>query len=228
MKKIIITIVVALILGGGGTFAWMYYGGFESESSEAIAFIDTYGDYTEVADRVELLVNMPGTESNSARKELLTLLESILTKKMSPEKRDSLSRLAYSNLTTLEKEVDAAQSAQAQLYEELQKLDTAAKQFDAIDLQKRATEIVVIARKRAEISARITSILSETNDQTHAIVTRILAEKGKLSQDHIIEINETTQEATARFETLEGLYNTLLEKKDEMDKAFSEFVQVAI
>ena len=228
MKALLTTIAFALILGGGSTFLWMYYGGFESEGSEAILFIDTYGEYAETAEAVEMLVNVPGTENNTARAELLNLLESILTKEMTPKKRDTLARLAYKNLTILEKEANAAQSAQAKLYEELQKLDTAAKQFHSIDLQKRANEVVRLARKRAELSARITAILSETNEQTHAIITRILAEKGVLTQAHIIEINDTTVEAQSRFDTLENLYTQLLEKKNEAEIAFSAFVQVAI
>jgi uncharacterized secreted protein with C-terminal beta-propeller domain len=228
MKAAITTIVVALALGGGGTFLWFYYGGFEGEGVEAVAFIETYGDYVEVAETVELLVNIPGVKNNADRAELLTLLDSILTANMTDEKRDSLARLAYTNLNTLEKEIDAAQSAQATLYEKLQQLDSVARRFNSIELQNRAMDIVSHARKRAEISARITSILSETNEQTHAIITRILADNGKLSQTHIIEINEATADAQARFDTLRMLYQELQQKKKEIDALFNTFVQKAL
>ena len=113
MKAAFITILLALLLGGGGTFLWVYYGGFAGEQSEAVAFIDIYGDYAEVAERVELLVHLPGTEGNSDRAELLNLLEAILTQDMAPQRREELARLAFSNLDTVKREIDAAQAAQA-------------------------------------------------------------------------------------------------------------------
>lgn len=228
MKKIVITIIVALILGGGGTFLWLYYGGFGGESGTAVVFIDVYGEYAEIAEQVELLVNAPGVENNTDRAQLLTLLESILTKTMTPEKRDNLARLAYTNLDTLEKEIDAAQSAQATLYEKLQALDNASRNFSSIVLQKKAALVVSSARERAQLSAQITSILSEMNEQTHAIVTRILADKGKLSEEHIISINNATAEAQARFDTLEELYVDLRNKRKATEVAFKAFAKVAI
>lgn len=227
MRAAFITILGALALGGGGTFLWLYYGGFEGEHGKVIAFVDQYGAYAEVAGQVELLVHLPGTEGNSDRAELFALLESMLTKEMEKEKRDELARLAYVNLTEIKKEIDAAQIVQAKLYEVLQDLDNASRSFSAIDLRNQSSDIVAMARKRAEISARITSILSETNEQTYAIITRILADGGELTDTHITDINNITEEAERRFSTLEGLYVELIDKKTEMDNAFKNFATSA-
>lgn len=216
------------MIGGGGTFVWMYYGGFDGEQKEAVAFINTYGDYVEIAEHVEMLVHLPGTEGNVDRAELLTLLESILTKTMEPTQRDTLARLAFANVDTLKKEIDTAQIEQAKLYEVLQDLDTASRVFSSIDLHTRASEIVALARKRTEIAARITSVLSESNEQAQVIITRILADKGELTQEHITDINDTTDEAEKRFQTLEGLYNDLLEKKTEAEVRFTEFIKASL
>jgi len=183
--RFLIIILVALVLGGGGTFLWLYYGGFEGEKPQAVAFIDKYGEYNEVAEKVEFLVHLPGTENNTDREELLALLTTMLTEDIEPERRESLARLAYTNLDSLKKEIDAAQVAQADLYAILQEFDAVAKVFTSIELRNKAEEIVLLSRKRAELSARITSVLSETNEHSHAIITRILAEGGDLSQKHI-------------------------------------------
>lgn len=227
MRKILYTIVGAILLGGGGTFLWLYYGGFEGEQGKVVAYIDQYGAYSEIAEQVELLVHLPGTEGNTDRAELLALLESILTKDMEKEKREELARLAYTNLSSIKKEIDAAQIAQARLYEVLQDLDNVSRMFNSMNLRKQASEIVVMARRRAEISARITSILSETNEQTYAIITRILAEKGELSSSHIMEINDATSAAEKRFATLGDLYTELLSKKNEMSEMFKNFATSA-
>lgn len=228
MKAIFVTIVLALLFGGGGTFLWLFYGGFGGEREIAIAFIDVYVEYTEVSDQVELLVHLPGTEGNTDRAELFTLLSSILTEKIEPERREALARMAYVNLDTLKKEIDSAQISQAKIYTVLQKFDNTSRSFYSIDLRNRASEIVDMARKRTELSARITSVLSETNEQTYAIITRILAEKGVLSQAHVMEINKSTNEAEERFAGLEELYIELSKKKTEMETAFAEFVKVAM
>lgn len=226
--KLFLTISIALLVGGGGTFLWVFYGGFEGEQAAAVTFIDYYVNYDEVASEVEQLVHIPGTEGNVDRAEVLTLLESILTKKMETAQRKNLAQLALTNLNIVKQEIDRAHIAQAKLYEVLQELDNTARVFTSIDLRNRATEIIALARKRAEYSANITSILSKNNEQTYVILTRILVDEGALSQEHIAELNSATGEAEARFETLETLYDELLKKKNEVEHAFASFVDVAL
>ncbi|HCC04855.1 TPA: hypothetical protein DEP58_00940 [Patescibacteria group bacterium] len=226
--RIFITLVLAILLGGGGTFLWLYYGGFEGEQEISVAFIDYYVDYEETALEVEQLVHLPGTEGNVDRAELLTLLDSILTKEMDAPHRANLAQLALTNLNTLKQEIDKAHTAQAKLYEVLQELDNASRIFSSIDLRTRAEKIVISARKRAELSANITSILSKNNEQTYAILARILVDEGELSQAHITELNSATAETEKRFSTLEQLYSELVVKKKEVEDMFATFVAVAL
>jgi hypothetical protein len=226
--RIFVTILIAVLIGGGGVYAWHYYGGFAGEKSTSVAFVEAYGEYAEVAGRVETLVHLPGTEGNSSRKELLSLLNTMLTENLTNEERESLARIAFTHLDTIKKEIDAAQALQATLYAVLQDFDNAARVFHGIELRTQAQHIVLIARKRAELSARITSILSETNDHTYAIITRILSEKGNLSGAHITEINDATRAAEERYATLEGLYKELVQNKTELDQQFAHFTQTAI
>lgn len=86
----------------------------------------------------------------------------------------------------------------------------------------------MLARERAELSSRTTSILGETNDQTSAIITRILGDHGVLTSEHIVSINEATSAAESRFATLTELYAQMNAKKTALDAAFAEFVEMAI
>ncbi|KKS85284.1 MAG: hypothetical protein UV60_C0009G0005 [Parcubacteria group bacterium GW2011_GWA2_43_11] len=226
--RIFITLVIAIILGGGGTFLWLYYGGFEGEQGVSVAFVDNYVTYKQVAQEVEQLVHLPGTEGNVDRAELLTLLDSILTKEMDASQRANLVQLALTNLNTIKQEIERAHIAQAKLYEVLQELDTASRMFSSIDLHNRAAEIVDFARKRAEFSANITSILSKNNEQTYSILARILVDEGELLQAHIAEINSATAETEKRFSSLEQLYSELVVKKKQVEDAFVTFVAVAL
>jgi len=226
--RIFITLVLAILLGGGGTFLWLYYGGFEGEKAISVTFVDHYVNYEEIAQEVELLVHLPGTEGNIDRAELLTLLDSILTKKMDAVQRKNLAQLALTNLNTIKQEIDSAHVAQAKLYEVLQELDDASRVFSSIDLRNRAEKIVFSARKRAELSANITSILSKNNEQTYTILARILVDEGELSSAHITELNSATNETEKRFGTLEQLYSELVVKKKEVEDAFATFVAVAL
>jgi len=229
MRAMFITILLALALGGGGMYVWIYYGGFEPEQGKAVAFIDTYGDYAEVADVVEALVHLPGTEDNADRAELQALLETILTDNtLTPERRETLARLAYANLDVVKKEIDAAQSSQAEVYQHLQDLDNAARVFKGMRLRSEAEGIVTLARKRAELTARITSVLSETHDQTYSIITQILEDDGELSHEHVTAINSSTDKAEERHDLLIGLYDELIAQKVALDDSFAGFARDAI
>jgi hypothetical protein len=226
--RVLLTILIAILIGGGGAYAWRYYGGFGGEKGTAVAFVEAYGTYEEVSNEVERLVHLPGVANNDARAELLRLLSAILTESMEPGERETLARIAFTHLDTMKREIDAAQAAQARLYAVLQDFDNASRVFRGIELRTHASNIVLIARKRAELSARITSILSETNDHTYAIITRILADHGELTQEHIATINDATRQAEDRFATLEGLYYELVQKKKELEGAFTQFTRVAL
>ncbi len=228
MRAVLTTIIVAAILGSGGVFMWRYYGGFEGEQAAAVAFINVYGDYAEVAERVELLVHLPSVESNTDRAELFVLLESMLTEDMDVTRREELARLAFSNLDSLKKEIDSAQAMQAALYESLQKLDNAARVFRSIELQRRSSEIVAVARKRAELSARITSVQSEINEHAYAIITQVLADEGELTTEHINAINNATTLAEERYDTLRALHEELIADQERLTRLFKEFADAAL
>ena len=115
MRAVLATTLIAGLLGGGGAFIWRYYGGFEHEQAEVIAFVDVYGEYADIAEEVEHLVHLPGTEGNTDRAELLSLLTSMLTDSLDDTRREELARLAFSNLNALKEQVDSAQIAQARL-----------------------------------------------------------------------------------------------------------------
>jgi len=228
MRTILLTVLLSALLGGGGVYVWKYYGGFSNEQQAALAFIDAYSAYTEVAERVESLVHLPGTEGNSDRSQLLTLLNAILTDDMENGRREELARVAFNNLTALKNEVDGAQTAQASLYVELQRLDAAARSFTSVAKRAEAEAIVSNARTCAELSARITSVLSEMNEQTYAIITRILEDKGDLTPAHVTEINAATAAAETRFDLLKGLYADLLGRRKGMEGQFTTFAHRAL
>lgn len=216
------------ILAGGATYAWLHYGGFGGDKGGAVAFIDAYSIYSETAAAVEGLVHQPSTEQNGSRVELQALLETILTEDIDAERRDTLARLAFKHLAVLRDEVDMAQSAQAELYEHMQQLDDAATRIRGTQQRTHADRVVDGARKRAELTARITSVLSETNDQTENIITTILRDGGALTDAHVMAINESTDKAEGRHATLTTLYAQLTEQQTLIDDSFAAFVDNAL
>ncbi len=228
MRGIIIIIFVSTLLGGGGVYVWSQYGGVVPERAAAVQFIEAYGDYVEIADEVERLVHIPGNKGNDERTKLLGLLQSILTQDMDAERRGQLAQLALSNLGTIKDETHVAQAGQARLYVALQDLDTATRMFRSKDLRERTQNIVAMARRRAEASAHAMSVLAETNEQTQVILERIVQEGGALTYEHIVAINDATNDAEARFDMLRSLYDELLSQKESLDTEFKAFVMVSI
>lgn len=225
--KWLILIFCLLMLGCGFGY-WYYFGSLHGEPVAAVAFVEAYGEYNEHADQVEKLVHAPSAGNNPARQELLTLLNAILTTDMSEEDREDLARVAFANLDTLKREVDAAQTAQSKLYESLAGLDDASRTFRAYMFAEEARAIVDLARRRAELSTQITSNLSETGNHTYAIITRVIEEKGVLTESHIVDINAATDGAEKRFEQLNQLYRDLGDVRDELNARFTVFVQQAL
>jgi hypothetical protein len=228
MKAILFTILFAGLVGGSSAYFWLYYGGFAGEGSTGVAFIEIYGDYADVAKRVDVLVHVPGVADNPDRSELQSLLSTILVENITKDERERLSRIAFSHLDTVKKEIDQAQAAQAELYQVLQDLDTASKQFHGIEARGLADEIVQLARERAEQTARISSILSETNDHTYAIITKILGDGGELRPGHIQIINDSTTAAEERYDTLAELYDIHAKKRGELDARMQDFAKTVI
>jgi len=226
--RFVLPIIVLLLLAGGAVYAGLYFGGFGNDKNGAVVFIDAYSIYGETATQVEQLVHQPSTVQNGSRTELNALLETILTEDVTAQRRDTLARLAFKHLAVLRDEVDEAQSAQAQLYEHLQRMDDALAQIDGGQMRAQGQEIVVAARKRAELAARITSVLSETNDQTENIITRILGDGGNLTDEHIVAINESTEKAEGRHATLTRLYDEIAEQQKQIERMFTLFVDSAL
>lgn len=228
MRAVLVTIVGALLVGGGGTYLWLYYGGFDGERGTVVAFVDAYSTYAGIARDVETLVQVPGVKANTDREELLALLNAILTEPMEVTQRESLARIAFTHLDTLKKEIDAAQVAQARLYAALQDLDNAGRSFTGIVRAREASGLVARARERAELSARITALLAESNDHTYAIITRILADRGALTEEHMRVINGATDTAEERFDTTAQLYSDLTRVRGELEQSFTSFVASAL
>lgn len=228
MRILVLAIVLIGLLGGGGFFAYHYYGGFGAERGPAVAFVDAYGNYNEVASEVETLVHAPSAGENADRAALLSLLNSILVDDLEPQGRDSLAREAFAKLDAIKQDVDAAQSAQARLYSTLTDLENAVGTFHGVRLRDSATHIVGLARARTETAAHITSVLAETNEQTYSIITRILADGGQLTNEHTQAINDATSGAQTRHDELAGLYSDLMVQRESLDQAFQQFVAVAI
>lgn len=226
MKWIAIVFLLLIATAGGG--AWYYYGNMHGEPEAAVAFVEAYGEYDEAATQVEALINAPATGGNGARQALLSLLGSILTGEQTPEEREKSARAAFSELEQLRREVDAAQAAQASIYSRIDALAVAASGFRAKRHADVADTIVDLSRERVEIGSQITSILSETNEHTYAIITRILEEEGELSQAHIVDINAATDAAETRFDNLNHLYQDLAAKRNEAEERFKLLVRAAL
>ncbi len=217
-------ILIAILLGGGGTYLWVYYGGFDGERTSAIAFIDAYSTYDVAASRVEDMVHGPGTKRNPDRTNLLALLEKILTADISAEERSELARVAYGHLDSIQEGIADAKKVHGELYAIIQDLDNTSRIFHGVRAKEQAEKLVTLARERAETSARIIANLSETHEYTYAIITRVLEDGGELTDEHKNSINTITAEAESRHAALEEQYARSMEQSDALEIAFDQFV----
>lgn len=222
--RIFLTLLCALMLGGGGAYAWLYYGGFEGERSSVVGFIDAYSTYDVSATRVAALVHSPSTEKNSDRSELLALLQDILTGTLTNDEREALARVAFTHLDSIQKGIADAAVAQDELYLNIQNLDTMSRIFTGMRAREQAHDLVSLARACAETSARIIANLSETHEHTYAIITRVLEDGGELTDEHKRSINAITTEAETRHAELEAHYTSFVAQRDSLTMAFDQFV----
>jgi hypothetical protein len=187
-----------------------------------------YGEYAERAHTVAELVHAPGLESNVNRAELELLLEEMLTKPMESESREAMARIAFEHIDILQTDIKTASEEQSKLYNLTQQLDNSARMFNGVKIRAQAGEIVVQTREQAEISARIVALLSYTYEHTYAIVTRILQDKGELTDAHKTAINTMTPEAEVRHSALKELYTEFSAKEARLSEMFGTFVEDAL
>lgn len=222
--RILGIILIAILFGGGGTYLWVYYGGFEGERTSVVAFIDAYSAYDIAASQVADLVHDPGTTRNTDRSNLLALLERILTAPLEANERAKLARVAYGHLDSIQNDIAEAKKAHEELYAIIQDLDNMSRIFRGVRAGEQASGLVSLARERAETSARIIANLSETHEYTYAIITRVLEDEGALTDEHKQSINTITSEAESRHAALEEQYERFMAQGEALDLAFDQFV----
>lgn len=207
---------------------WHYYGGFAGDDAGAVMFINAYGEYADVAQRADALTHAPTVEENTSRSDLYASLAAMLTEAQADDVREVRARAAFAQLDQLKREVDAAQAAQADLLAAQEAMGEAARALKSARLRVRAQEIVEAAGVRSAVSAKITGLLSHANDESYAIITRVLEEKGALSQEHIIRINSITTAAETRHDELTAAYDELVRAEELIQSSFAAFVAEAL
>lgn len=186
----------------------------------ATGSVDRYTVYATLAEKHEQAAYLVGAANNPVRQELNRVLSETLARSMSPSERLKLAMHGDELLKEAEGQIDAIGDLGVQV-------DTAIAQMQVGSLgdfasSDTARELIVLAKKRSNIIADIRGLSYRANFETGKIFDRIIADEGKLTQEHVLALNDAIPDLEERFNKRSNLYSELQRTSSQIDNKSSD------
>lgn len=189
--------VGVLVLCGVFVYTMLQSSRFEKE----------FAAYDALATAHEAAAYLPGSSNNPVRQDLNRLLSEVLVQGLSAHDRLALADQGLEQLANLEKQIDAIGEAG-------EKVDAAVArmQVDSVGTVSSSIathELLTLAKKRSAIIADIRGLSYRANFETKKIFDRVIADKGALTKEHVLDLNEQIPIVEEQFNRRSDLYAEL-------------------
>jgi len=227
MWKYSITGAFILVLVTAGVIWYIFRPVYEPET--ALAYIDSIALYEEFAQAQAEYTNRPGQGDNQHRQKLHVALTTILTKEdMDDSDRLTIAQDALINTDAIRAEIDLASASREKVEGAIKDVSRQHTELTSPKLQNRSLHIIDRIEHKQEIVADIIATMYAVNGQTEGIIKTIAENNGALTDGHIQQINQETNDAEARFDRLTELYEQLEVIDVELHTAYKEFADMAL
>lgn len=179
------------------------------KSNTANSFADIYNEYAELSMRHEAAAYDPGTDSNEVRQELDRMLAIALTGDITPSDRLELSKDAVKLIDQMEEQIDLIGDKGVLVEQAIKNLEESNLEIDNDTLKGEAEKIIEMAQDRFDIISDIRGLSYSANSRTGEIFKRIIKDKGRLTDDHIIYLNQQIPKVEKQFDKRSNLYMEL-------------------
>ncbi len=192
---------------------WYY-----SEHTKA-QFVLAYTRYSVAASLQQNAAFTPGSKENPLRESLNQSLARILTKETTSKDRLSLAHGGLQLIQHMNKEVDDIGTNAKLVENTVAYMDTAAHAPGNILRRHALLEIVRLAKKQMSTIENIRGLSYRANFEIAQVCSRIIADKGLLTNAYTIELNNKVPEVEAQFNLRQNSYADLETSMGALQKA---------
>lgn len=188
----------------GGVVAFCVLGGYALYSDYALT--RAYRAYAEVAQRHDEAAYIPGLAENPLRRDLNSALIGALTEGRSSNERRTSAEEGRALLILAEGYIDAVGEVGKDVTIALSSLEDAGESIGVWYARDNIRTVVALAQKRLEIIADVRGLSYRANHHTKEIFDRIIADKGVLTDAHVIALNKLIPSVEEQFDLRSNLY----------------------
>jgi hypothetical protein len=213
------TLTAILILAAGAGGALAYRTAQKPDPSAVLALTDAYATYTQHEQQRFAAALAPGRGENTLRQQLNTTLAKTLTGNIATSTRHQLSERGLEQVATMRKRVKAMEARRVAIDEAITEVERTAESLNDPDAVRLAKQM----RERFRVVDRIKTLSSEITGQIAGVFTRIDENNGKLTPEHVSELNASIPKAERRFDERVRLYEELKELDADITDAYDRF-----
>ncbi len=207
--------VAACVVVAGGT--WWF-----SKSAET-RFAHAYTNYQIAAAVQQNATFTPGASANPLRESLNQTLALLLTKETKDTERLTLATQGLQLIAQMNKEVDAIGDAAPAVASTIDAMQAAAQSPGNLLHRPAMVRMVDLARKQMSTIEDIRGLSYRANFEITQICDHIIADKGALTNEYTIELNDALPAMGSEFDKRENAYTDLQTNMFDIQQSFAGF-----
>ncbi len=181
----------------------------------AYQFTRSYDIFATLSEAHVLAAFLPATNENLLRQELNRMLSDVLAAELSDSERTLRAERGLVLLGELEKQIDAIGERGEAVSRELETLEARASGGER-------QEIVRLALERMRIIGDIRGLSYRANYHTADIFNRVLGDGGRLTPEHVKDLNTQIPVVEEQFDRRAGLYSELESVNKSIDRVIND------
>lgn len=185
------------------------------------AFVRAYTAYASRAASHAEAAFLPGSVSNQLRSELNQTLADVLGRKMGAGERADLSQRGLQLLKEADAQVDAIGTGSNAVAAAIGDLERAAHLPGNIAHRDERLQILTLAHSQESAIEDIRGLSYRSNFHAAEIFTRILTDRGELTRDYVLELNDQIPQLEAQFNKRANLYTDLEALRGKVTKLYT-------
>ena len=182
-------------------------------------FVTEYAAYDTLAAQADNAAYIPGAQTNPVRVALDQDLTEVLDQSISVPKRLAFADQGLADLKDSESQIDAISSTTEKVDAQVAKMQV--NMLDNAAPNDKARSIIALAKQRSSIISDIRAYSYRTDFEISEIFTTIIADKGVLTNDYVVSLNNEIPAVETEFDQRSNLYLELQNTAQQIVNTYS-------
>jgi hypothetical protein len=215
-RFIFATVLIALVVAVGAGGALAYRAHYGPDPAAVLALTDAYATYKQYEQQRFAAALAPGRGENTLRQQLNTTLAKTLTGKIGTSTRHTLSERGLEQVAAMRERVSNMEAHRLAVDDAIAGVERSAGALQDPD----ATQLADQMRERFKTIDRIKTLSKEITRQIESVFQRIDESGGRLTSEHVSELNASIPKAERRFDERVRLYDDLQELDADIERTY--------